>query len=251
MKLLHIHYIGGVGRKRRHGYLKIYKTKTIRIGSIPREISEKIILLYLRENKPVRQVLGAKLFSVSSVLCVLCIPFCCCPTTRLHKVTGHKEGDTEKEWRGPACLYGNKKGDGGWWSHKSAWAGLREFEGQWFTGSNEGATSAWACTEELLSGFPTTTTTIDTSCFCPSTKTATRIPASGNTALWSPLMEDVWLLCSLLNLGSNLQGCLCNPNITGTWRRWKAEKAHFLSRTLTAYICAEMCHNNSERPLRL
>lgn len=36
--------------------------------------------------------------SFFSVLCVLYIPLCCCPTTRLHKVMGHKERDTEMEW---------------------------------------------------------------------------------------------------------------------------------------------------------
>lgn len=37
-----------------------------------------------------------------------------------------------------------------------------------------------ACTEELLSGF---STTANTSCYCPSTETVMRIPASGNRAL--------------------------------------------------------------------
>lgn len=56
---------------------------------------------------------------------------------------------------------------------------------------------------------------------------APRVSASGNRALWSPLIEDVWLLCPLLNLGSDLRGHLCNPNIADTWRRWKATGSFF------------------------
>lgn len=45
------------------------------------------------------------------LLCVLCIPLCCCPATRLHEVTGHKEGDTEDEWgASPVCGAGVVEG---------------------------------------------------------------------------------------------------------------------------------------------
>ncbi len=101
-------------------------------------------------------------------------------------------------------------------------------------------------TEELLSGFFSTTST---SCFCPSSETATRVPASGNRALWSPLMEDVWLLCPLSNLGSALQGRLCNPKHHRAPGGDERRAAHFPLATITGYFRAEMCHNNTERPL--
>lgn len=63
------------------------------------------------------------------------------------------------------------------------------------------------------------------------------ISTSGCSALW-------W------NLGPYLQGCLCNQNITDTWRRWKASGS-FFTRTITGYFRAEMCRNNTLRPLQL
>lgn len=113
---------------------------------------------------------------------------------------------------------------GWWWAHKSVWAGFARVYGTGFHRERWGGYLRLACPAQRS---------------CCQAATARPPPASvhptvASRALWSPLMEDVWLLCPLLNPGSDLQGRLCNPNITDTWRRWKAAGVVFHSRLLPA-----------------
>lgn len=224
MRLLHFQYTG----KR---YLKTNKQNYLH-GSAPREISKKRNLLNTmgeewKTSFTFRRLRETDDPDSSSFFCLLPFGLVCFVHSSLllpdHKASqGHgAQRETLRRSGGPGCLSTGKEGERGRWSHKSAWAGLREFEGQWFTGSTEGPPLPRPARRNRFQASPPPPPTTPASVH-PPTQRPVRF-ASGNKALWSPIMEDVWLLRSLLNLGSDLQGCLCNPNITDTWRRWKVE----------------------------
>ena len=76
------------------------------------------------------------------------------------------------------------------------------------------------------------------------------IPASGSRALWSPLMEDVWLFWPALNPEVRSVGVGGGGTyVTQTSQTPGGDERRAARFSLALHFRAEMCHKNTDRPV--
>lgn len=216
----------------------------------PKKKSSLVLGTNVRETSRPPRLSPGLIFSHSSVLCVLCIPLCRCPATRLRKVTGHKGGrhwGRVGGWGVPACLSSGNKMGGGWWSHKSAWASFCE---SLRDGDSQAAARGHLCTEELLSGSLHQPPSPPPASVRPTKRRRGSPPQATQPLVISTYGRLMAALPSVKTWGQICRGRYVTQTSQtpgGDERR----SGSFFTRTITGYFRAEMCHNNTERPLHL